>query len=340
VLYGARADKDKPVKLSISSIDRSADRALVIADATITPELARWTPDKKRIVFTSRRKVDRSNAIATEPGAGGRNVHYTLNDYTFVELAKADKDVAEEQVYLMDVDGTNVRQLTTRWTEDRLEALPDGDSRGNTDPDVSPDGRYVIFTNTSTTIPESYILRLDLLTGEVINLSAISSGAMAVADSKPRYSPDGREIAFSSVVGTARQLFVMDGNGMNVRQVTEDPYNNFDAAWSPDGRWLVFSSYRGEVLLTDEEATPSKAIDLKNWFLAKVSLLTGEQQTLTAAGDSPVFRPVWSPDGSRIAYISAGRSKIQIDISLMNADGSDAHPIVTLRTKEEFLDWR
>jgi Tol biopolymer transport system component len=340
VLFGARAGKDKPVKLSTSSIDRSRERAIVLSDATITPELARWTPDKKHIVFTARHKVDRSNATTAAPGGGSRNVHYTLNDYTFVELPTADKDVAEEQVYLMDADGTNVRQLTTPWTEDRLEGMPADDARGNTDPDVSPDGRYVVFTNSSTTIPESYILRLDLVTGEVINLSAISSGAIAVADSKPRYSPDGMRIAFSSVIGAARQLFVMDADGTNVRQVTEDAYNNFDAAWSPDGRWLVFSSYRGEASLTDDETTPSKAIDLKNWFLGKVSLVTGEQQTLTAGGDSPVFRPVWSPDGARIAYISAGRSKIQIDISLMNADGTNAHPLVTLRTKEEFLDWR
>src|SRR5207302_3241032 len=210
----------------------------------------------------------------------------------------------------------------------------------NMDPDISPDGRYVAFTNVSTKIPESYILRMDLQTGEVINLSAITSGAMAVADLKPRWSPDGKRIAFSSLIGTVRELFVMDADGGNVRQITFDDYNSFDAAWSPDGGQIVFEQYRGKALFADDQVTPSKAVDLDSWFLAKVDLGSGVMYTLTTAKQSPVFRPVFSPDGRRIAYINAGALRLQIDVGMMNADGSDAHSIVTLRTKEEFVDWR
>lgn len=341
LLIGGRSDPSKPLELITSSVDRWIDAPLQIGGDALEPIMARWTADKKKIVFTARRPVDRSKRPDIEDVLGvQRNVHYTFNDYTFVELPPSDEDVAETQVYMINADGSGLKQITTPWTEDWLEAMPADDARGNSDPDVSPDGRYVVFTNASTKIPESYILRLDLKTGEVINLSAISSGAMAVADSKPRFSPDGKRIAFSSIVGQQRQLFVMDLDGANVTQITNDDYNNFDAAWSPDGRQIVYESYRGTLLFADDAAAPSKAIDLKNWFLAKVDLPSGTTYTLTRPEDSPVFRPVFSPDGARIAYISAGLRKIQIDVAMMNADGSDAHLVNTLRTKEEFVDWR
>jgi len=317
------------------------DTPLTIGGDVLEPLTARWTADKKQIVFTARRPVDRTKRPPLEDVLGlPRNVHYTLNDYMFVELPKSDEDLAETQVYIVNADGTGLKQVTTPWTEDWLEAMPADDARGNSDPDVSPDGRYVAFTNASTKIPESYILRVDLETGEVVNLSTITSGALAVADSKPRFSPDGQRIAFSSIIGTQRQLFVMNVDGSHVTQITSDDYNDFDAAWSPDGQQIAYESYRGSELFADDQATPTKAIDLKNWFLAKVDLRSGIAYTLTRPEDSPVFRPVFSPDGRRIAYISAGLRKIQIDVAIMNADGTDAHLVNTLRTKEEFVDWR
>jgi Tol biopolymer transport system component len=341
LLIGARPTIGKPLDLISSSADRWIDATIKLGSVTLSPEIARWTPDKKRIIFSAKRPVDRSKRPQLPNASGApRNVHYTLNDYTFVELPQEDDHAAETQVFLMNADGSGVVQLTDPWTEDALEAMPDDDARGNFDPDVSPDGRYVVFTSVSTKIPESYILRMDLQTGEVVNLTAISVGAMAAADSKARWSPDGKRVAFSSLIGRVRQIFVMDADGTNARQVIDDDYNSFDAAWSPDGNQIVFEQYSGTLLFSDDEVSPSKAIDLNNWSLAKVDLRTGVKLTLTRAEDSPVFRPVFSPDGRRIAYITAGKLRLQIDVGVMNADGSDAHTIVTLRTKEEFVDWR
>ena len=243
----------------------------------------------------------------------------------------------------MSADGSDVRQLTTAWTEDYMDAIPEGEARGNTDPDVSPDGRYVVFTNLSGANQESFILRLDLRTGEVLNLTSLTAGPVPVADAKPRYSPDGSRIAFVSTVGGLTQVFVMDADGTHVRQLTDDDYINLDPCWSPDGRWLAYTSYRGRELIEElehEGSITARKVPMVDWYLVKLDTRTGEQTVLTGKENSPVFRPVWSPEGSSIAYISGGRST-QPDVFVVATDGRDPHPLqITLLSKEEFVDWR
>ena len=94
----------------------------------------------------------------------------------------------------------------------------------------TPDGRIRIYT-------------MDLATGAV---NALTS-ATAWDDEQPRWSPDGRRIAFkSNRNGTDNyDLYVMDADGRNLVRITDDPAHDHDPAWLPDGQSLVFSSARG-----------------------------------------------------------------------------------------------
>ncbi len=62
----------------------------------------------------------------------------------------------------------------------------------------------------------------------------------------PALSPDGKRIAFSMAAGRSRHLFVMDTDGGNLIQLTSDRAIDAQPAWSPDGRWIVFTSNRGK----------------------------------------------------------------------------------------------
>jgi TolB protein len=59
----------------------------------------------------------------------------------------------------------------------------------------------------------------------------------------PAWSPDGKRIAFDEFGDQARQqIFVMDANGYNVRQLTDSPnWSCGHPAWSPDGKQIAFS---------------------------------------------------------------------------------------------------
>jgi Tol biopolymer transport system component len=95
--------------------------------------------------------------------------------------------------------------------------------------DVSPDGNTIVF---------------DLL-GDIYSLPISGGAAKSLTsgpgfDSHPRFSPDGKTIAFTSDRGGMENLWLMDADGKNPRALTseKDSYVR-GAAWTPDGKYLV-----------------------------------------------------------------------------------------------------
>lgn len=95
--------------------------------------------------------------------------------------------------------------------------------------DVSPDGRRVVF---------------DLL-GDIYELPMEGGEARALTsgmpyDMQPRYSPDGRQIAFTSDRGGGDNLWLMDASGANVRQLSKEDFRLLhNPAWHPNGRYVA-----------------------------------------------------------------------------------------------------
>ena len=105
------------------------------------------------------------------------------------------------------------------------------------DPQLSPDGRTVAYT---ITVPDvaanrnrTQIYSIPVAGGTT---KALTSGA--ASNSAPRWSPDGRKVAFV----TGGQIWAMDADGSDKKQVTKISTGAADPVWSPDGRWLAFAS--------------------------------------------------------------------------------------------------
>ena len=111
---------------------------------------------------------------------------------------------------------------------------------------LSPDGQTVVFwASDQANASGGQLSTLPVIgTGDPKQLTDADDGP----DSQPAWSPDGSEIAFSREVGhNNNDIFVMNVNGSDVRQVTDS--NAFDTrpCWSPDGKNLLISSNRKSI---------------------------------------------------------------------------------------------
>lgn len=103
------------------------------------------------------------------------------------------------------------------------------------------------------------------------------------------------KIAYVSELGTARELFVMDYDGYDPRQLTADGFLNLMPRWSPDRRFLVFTTYRNR---------NTQDIDM-------LELATGKRWTLVSQGGLNIT-PVLSPDGNSLAYSSSREGNAEL----------------------------
>ncbi len=211
-------------------------------------------------------------------------------------------------------------------------------------PRWSPDGQTLAFlSDRDGGRPQIYLMPSS--GGEPRKLTALPAGA-----GEPQWSPDGLQILFAAPVvlepppkdrdgferwrnrpkvvdgalykfdGTgfllhARlQLFVVEPNGGEPRQLTSDNRTHWQPAWSPDGKRIAFAASRTGLM-------DSHAFDL--WT---IGIDGGSTRRITEQPPT-VSLPSWSPDGKTIAfYGSEGAADFFNWVWTVSADGGKARP--------------
>lgn len=165
-------------------------------------------------------------------------------------------------------------------------------------PHWSPDGRQLVFTH-------NY--------GELRIMDAAGTNERGlVYGFGPVWSPTEPRIAFyaDSPGELNAEVYLIDADGRNLRNLTQNPAHDWDPAWSSDGQEIAFVSMRdgnAEIYVVDASCLSRCAV---------------RRLTYNSITDSA---PVWSPDKTRIAFESVQDGSGQIVV--MNADGSNAYAV-------------
>ncbi len=132
----------------------------------------------------------------------------------------SDQDRNDYEIYLMDIGGENIVKLTNNNSNDW-------------EPSWSPNGRKIVFSSDRTGNPEIYSMNIDgtyqtrLTRGDVSNAT-------------PAWSPNDKKIAFVH----RYMLTIMDTNGENLVQLTDENLVVGQLTWSPNGKQIAFSGFK------------------------------------------------------------------------------------------------
>lgn len=208
-------------------------------------------------------------------------------------------------------------------------------------PRISPEGEWVAYTVAQTSLEdEKSSTRLWMVSiggGDPIPMSAEGTSV-----SRPRWSPDGRYLSFTaSRDGGKTQVWILNRLGGEAQQLTEIEQGVAGYEWSPDGSRLVLSIRDAREEDDDESDTrPPWVIDRLQFKRDGAGYLTGNRRThlyvfdvatkevrQITSGNYDESSPVWSPDGTRIAFVSNRTAEPDAnsnsDIWIVAADNTD-----------------
>lgn len=121
--------------------------------------------------------------------------------------------------------------------------------------------------------------------------------------SSASWSPDGKDIAFTTDISGRSNLWKVNAGGGWPMQLAQSDERQYGETWSPDGKWIVFQQDTGGNELWDVFAIPSDG---------------GEVINLTNTPEIREEGPRWSPDGKTIALNTKPKEATVYDITLMD----------------------
>jgi TolB protein len=233
------------------------------------------------------------------------------------------------QVYLIDPDGTDLRQLTDA-------------ANGAFDPAWAPDGRTLAIDSDFGEDPGIFLIPARTKHGELITTASQARRVTRVTDggydSEPQFSRDGKWIVFTrfSVECTddatfdncTTRILRVRTNGSRLQQLTRPELNASAPDYHPSGRYITFDTHDnfvapnvGHIMVMDDDGSDKRVI-------------------LRGDADDHYGNPSFSPDGRAVAFTRFNALEdAPSNIWVARADGRHARQVTSSPTFDNKVDW-
>jgi Tol biopolymer transport system component len=252
--------------------------------------------------------------IHKEKHKSGLNVSPELSPDGTRMIYFSERDLFSIDLFLADArTGEIIKKITNTATSPHFESLQFLYSAGAWD----STGKQFVFPGISK--GEAILTIVDVDSGRTEREIRLSEVQEIV---NPAWSPDGKQIAFSGLVGGFNDLFVYDLQGSSLKRLTNDPFSAMDPDWSPDGKLIAYS--------TDKFSTNLDTIDPGHPKLAVIDVATGTTRELGGFAGAKNISPQWSQDGRSVFFLSDRQGVT--NIYRLEVDGAKTSQLTNMLT--------
>jgi len=275
--------EERILESTVEIMDIGTGERQIIRQMDTHFEAPNWSPDGERLVLNREGKLHSIDVetgilrpIETDFADRINNDHGFSPDGSMLAISHSPDDRGSV-IYTMPAEGGTPVRIT-----EHAPSYWHG---------WSPDGRMLAYTARRDRNFDIYVIPAE--GGEEIRLTEAEG-----LDDGPDYSPDGAYIYFNSERTGSMKIWRMGPDGSNPEQLTfDDTYADWFPHPSPDGRWIVFLSYEGDV-----QGHPAN----KPVTLRIMPAEGGTPQVIATmfGGQGTINVPSWSPDSRSIAFVS------------------------------------
>lgn len=243
VFVSDRTSRGKDVQKELYLMDFDGRRVEKLTDfhsVVISPAVA---PDNSKIMFSliaSKREISRNkvrtiknidlkvydlvtkrfSTVSERPGINSGAIYTGRGNQVYLTLSFG----GNADIYEMDLGTHKMRKVTTHYADD-------------VDPSVTQDGSLMTFLSNRSGRAHIYTMDPAQAEKDVKRISFVGQ-----FNATPRFSPDGKEIVFSSWVYNSFDLYRISSEGNNLSRLTKNFGSNEEPVYSPDGEFIVFTS--------------------------------------------------------------------------------------------------